>query len=360
MIKPRETEIGLGILEQLHRIYGNDHPDAFPKRPFPTDDSVFDLLDMAIERIGAAPGAAENERRVMERGIAAYVRHIDRFGSYHSASALHLLEENEKRRGYTGTGLTVEELPDGTFVVYPLAGEAADLAGVLAGDYLEQIDNQPILGMNRIEVQNRLRGPATSVVKLGILRGGKPIEIAVRREIIRPSSVEIREEAEMFHLRIRKFDSTTVEEIRSFLLRIEPGLYLTLDLRSCIGGEFDAGIGVAKLFLPRDAEIAFLATSSGEEAFKSDNPEPYKAKKMTIFQDGGTASAAELLIAALRESAPFPVVTKGSPTFGKGSTQRRFVLKSGGLLTISDAKMYGPGHVSWETQPLEPTDGAIR
>ncbi len=360
LLRPREIEVALGCVEQLHRIYGSQIPEAFPAKPFPTDDSIFDVLEQTVTTLAQAPGQTENARRIMERAVAGYVRHMDRFASYNNQAALELLESNEKQRGYSGTGLTLEETPDGVFVVYPLPGEAADLAGVLAGDHLLEINGQSIRGTNRIVVQSLLRGPAASAVRVGLVRGGRPLELEIVREIIRPSPIEVREDDEGVTVRIRKFAAQTVSDLRDLLLRLEPNRKITLDLRSCIGGEFDAGIGVAELFLPSGSSIGFLASVKEERPFVSNNNEPYRARQITLLQDRGTASASELLIAALLRSAPCAVESRGEKTFGKGSTQRRFVLRSGGLLTLSDSRMYGPGHISWEPEGLEPSSpGAV-
>ncbi|MFQ3577653.1 MAG: S41 family peptidase, partial [Verrucomicrobiia bacterium] len=355
LLRPRDNEVALGCLEQLHRIYGSQFPHAFPPKPFPFDDAIFDTLEQVVTAISEVPGQTENARRIMERAVAGYVRHIDRFASYNNQAALELLESNEKQRGYSGTGLTLEETPDGVFVLYPLPGEAADLAGVLPGDHLMEIDGQLIRGTNRIVVQSLLRGPAASSVRVGLIRGGRPLELQITREIIRPSPIEVREDDEGVTIRVRKFEAQTVSDLRDLLLRLEPNLKITLDLRSCIGGEFDAGVGVAELFLPSGAEIGFIASVQEERALVSNNREPYRAGQIILLQDRGTASASELLIAALLRSAPCAVESRGEKTFGKGSTQRRFVLRSGGLLTLSDSRMYGPGHISWEPDGLEPT-----
>ncbi len=354
--RPRAEEIGLGCYEQLQRIYGASHPNAFVKGELPTDGAIFDLFEKAVSLIAVAPGHPENVRRIIERAIAGYVRHIDRFGSYNNLAALELLEASDKQSGYTGTGLSLEETPDGRFILFPLPGESGDLAGIIPGDVLFSVDDRPVHGTNRIVVQSWLRGHAGSETSLVVLRAGRKLALPVTREIVRPSPIEVREEGIAVGVRIRKFDALTVTEMRELLLRLDPGRDLELDLRGCIGGEFDAGVAVAELLLPKGAEIAHLATGDGEEKpYLSGNSEPYQARSITILQDSGTASASELLIAALLRSAVCPVETKGTPTYGKGSSQIRKVLTSGGLLTLTDSRMYGPDHISWEQGGLAPT-----
>lgn len=79
---------------------------------------------------------------------------------------------------------------------------------------------------------------------------------------------------------------------------------------------------------------------------------------ITILQDAGTASAAEALIAALVETMPRQVVSRGEQSYGKGVAQDEIFLAGGGLLRLTTGMMFGPGGRSWDGTGLRPSFSA--
>jgi len=101
--------------------------------------------------------------------------------------------------------------------------------------------------------------------------------------------------------------------------------------------------------------VVRLETSAGRESLYSRNKSPYSAKGMLILQNKFTASGAELIIAALQGHPGLRVETRGEKTFGKGLLQRQIQVVRGGILEITEAKMYGPRGEFWDGNGLEPS-----
>jgi carboxyl-terminal processing protease len=135
---------------------------------------------------------------------------------------------------------------------------------------------------------------------------------------------------------------------------------VTIDLRGCGGGKVETAVSFASLFLPANDLIAKLETVDGREKLMSSNPAPFYPSKMVILQDRFTASAAEMIIAALVSNRRFPVETRGQRSYGKGVTQRPVEIvgdekgTTAGVLKITDTRIYGPKDEVWDGEGLPP------
>ncbi|HSN97888.1 MAG TPA: S41 family peptidase [Candidatus Nanopelagicales bacterium] len=126
------------------------------------------------------------------------------------------------------------------------------------------------------------------------------------------------------------------------LQRLEPaGLRaVLLDLRGCPGGDLDAALRLAEDFLPRGAHLATLVDADGDEVPWRARRDPAWTFPLVILVDAGTASAAEVLAAALR--AHGRALLAGGRTFGKASVQS-LVRAEGGFAFGTVARCVVPG-----------------
>nr|PZN35289.1 MAG: hypothetical protein DIU67_03695 [Actinomycetota bacterium] len=74
--------------------------------------------------------------------------------------------------------------------------------------------------------------------------------------------------------------------------------------------------------------------------------------RVIVLVNGGTASAAEILAAALRDRRD--AVVLGTPTFGKDAVQIAFDLRNGGRLHVAVARWLSPGGASVGNGGLQP------
>jgi carboxyl-terminal processing protease len=122
---------------------------------------------------------------------------------------------------------------------------------------------------------------------------------------------------------------------------------LVLDLRGNAGGLFEEGVQVAGLFLPRGSLVASLDARRGAA------PQPHLSRNsrwptmpLTLLVDAGTASAAEVIAAALRDHDRALLV--GAPTYGKGVVQRVVKLTNDLSLRLTTARWLTPRGISLE------------
>lgn len=356
----RQVDVARGCLAGLRAFVPPDFA-ATVRQTLRQPENAADLLPLLqvlMDGLGRAVAdkRAESRRKLMEQLLHTYLRGLDRYSGFKDAATWELIKKLEEENR-VGLGTVLMEEPVGHFHLYPYPAEPADLAGVVAGDELVEVDGAPVAGQNLYRLAARLLGDEGSSTTLTVRQEGKePRQISVSRTKVRVSPIELKQGPDGLTIRIRKFTLAAAKEIQTALRSAPPSTPLVLDLRGCPGGEMDSAVLIAFLLLPEGCEIGSLVTANGkEQVYRSTNREPFRPKSIRILMDGGTASAAELLISALTTNLPTITSTQGTRTFGKGMTQQESVLHdAGGAVTFSDRRLRGPGGVTWEGTGIDP------
>lgn len=246
-----------------------------------------------------------------------------------------------------GAELTVE---DGKLIIVaPLKDSPAQEAGILTGDYIYLVDDEPTGDMTLWEAIMKIRGTPGTDVKLTILREGEkdPLEITITRQHIDVPSVEISYEQEVgksiAHLEVYQFGDDTYTEfeeaIRDMTLHGADGL--VLDLRMNGGGYLDVSIDMLSEFFS-DARTGVIVKRRNQEneLLKTLGKGQFTEIPMVVLIDGGSASASEIVAGALQDYGR--AVLMGTQSFGKGSVQELHPLKDGSSLRLTIAKWYTP------------------
>jgi carboxyl-terminal processing protease len=255
-------------------------------------------------------------------------------------------------------GLELAEREGRVVVIGPIDNGPATRAGILRGDVLESLDGAPVAGLSLVEVLRKLRGPAGSTLALSLRRGETLVTLSLSREVMPETSTSWRGlEKGLGYLRIRQFQDRTSREAEEALASLEArreGLRgLVLDLRDNPGGLFDQAVAVADLFL---SEGVIVST----EGRAGTRPEVWYARPkgtrstlpVVVLVNGGTASSAEIVAAALQENRR--AVLCGEKTFGKGSVQSLLALEDGSGLKVTVARYFTPKHRSIHGAGLRP------
>lgn len=145
------------------------------------------------------------------------------------------------------------------------------------------------------------------------------------------------------YVRLATVSQQSANELeRSVALLVRRGARaLVLDLRGNGGGLFEEGVKVAGLFLPADAVVASLSGRGGSDTQVYRGPDSrWPSMPLTVLVDGGTASSAEVIAAALREHNRALLV--GDRTYGKGMVQRVVRLSPELSLRLTTARWFTP------------------
>ncbi len=263
-------------------------------------------------------------------------------------------EDRAKRAGHAGLGLTVGQHGTLIEVSSVVRDSPAAIAGIRPGDVLSTVDEQRTQDQDPPTIAALLSGPEGSVVKLS-WRGkdGQMRDAQLVRVMVPPETVFARRFADILLLRITSFSNSTASHLA---LSVQDALSeshrvggIVLDLRDNRGGLLRQAVTAADTFLP----AGLVATTVGRDPesmniWRSTEGELAENVPLVILVDGRTASAAEILAAALADRGRAVVV--GSVTVGKGMVQTIDPLPDGGELFVTWSQTLAPR--DWPLQGL--------
>ncbi len=232
-------------------------------------------------------------------------------------------------------------------VVAPLAGSPAEKAGLRAGDHILEIDGTSTQGESVSSLVYEVRGEAGTDVTLTVQREDEVTDITITRAVIDLREVESRIlEGGIGYLRLTSFTDRAPELFREALgALLEQGAKdIVFDLRGNPGGYIVAARSIASQFVPA-GELLFTVEHQGSvDRYESEDGGLAQADSigLVVLVDAGSASASEIVAAALQETERGTLV--GQPTFGKNTVQIWNDLPNGGGLRLTIDRWFTPSH----------------
>lgn len=284
--------------------------------------------------------------------IRSYVEKTDPFAAYMLADEF---SKWKKSQGdlYVGIGMEIIKDPDGQIICLPYAGSPAEKAGIRAGDYLISIDGIYVRGRSILAIGSMARGEPDTTAKLLIMTAkGEQKNISVKRSHVSFDSVSISRIEGISVIKIPAFTRDTKAKLKDELADVNKANPIVIDLRGNAGGDLSAAIDSAILFLGDHKKIVSIKTRHGIENFESGNGIMSYGPTLCLWQDEGTASAAEVFIAALTKN--HRAVSIGKKSFGKGTKQEIFELSDGSALFITTGFLQAPDGLLFDGKGLLP------
>jgi carboxyl-terminal processing protease len=289
------------------------------------------------------------------QGMARGLRHGfgDRFSDYFSPETLANFNEEISGR-FTGVGLEVTEVKQGLRADHVFKGSPAEGAGIEAGEVIVSVDGASIAGLSSEAATEKIKGPEMTEVTLGVLepKTGKVRRLRVTREQIAlpvaTGTVKTVDGRKLGYVRFATFSEGSAELLRKQVEKVnrKGAKGIVLDLRENGGGLLQEAVEAASIFLPEGEVVTETKSrTQGHAVYKtvggnlSKTPEP-----LVLLIDRNTASAAEILTAALADDADAPVV--GTRSYGKGVFQQEFDLSNGGALKLTVGEYFTPDGVN--------------
>jgi carboxyl-terminal processing protease len=308
----------------------------------------------ARERSGAV--AALSADRVGQTVIEGSVASLDRFSHYAPPDVAR--ERRASRDGFGGIGVTLNTEGEEIRIVEILPETPAARAGLRVADRILAIDGVDAGLLPREDVVHLLRGPTDSLVVLAVARGGASdrLSFSMHRARIVPPSVTMAIVKGVVRLRIGSFNQQTGQSVAELLHQAhrEPGLRgIILDLRDNPGGLLDQSIEVASLFLDGAAVTSTVGRAPESIQYFTAPHREVEKLPLVVLVNGGSASASEIVAAALQDSGRALVV--GSASFGKGTVQNVQRMPNEGELTITWARLVAPGGYVLHEHGVVPT-----
>ena len=274
------------------------------------------------------------------RGLAGG---LDPYSSFLTAEQVK--EYQDKKNQKSSIGAEFSQVSGYLYVVAVVKGSPADTSGLKAGDVIEYIDGKATRDISLYDAKGLVAGETGTPVALRVLRSGeKPQVIKVNRGSYKTPSAESRVEAgKIGVIKVYSLDTGESTDIKNQIQSLQKqGVQkIVLDLRNVAAGTLDEGVAVANLFI-KDGDLAKVV-GQGNKVTRSFSADPTKQVfdgEVATLIDLGTAGAAEVVASAMLERKRGEVV--GERSFGAGTEQQLFTLKSGEGLLLTTSKWAAP------------------
>ncbi|HZO61294.1 MAG TPA: S41 family peptidase [Solirubrobacterales bacterium] len=327
-------------------MYLGGHPSDLPQplRDVFVDENASvqaEATDIIRDNYYRSVGGA----RLRDASLRGMVRSLNSRFSHYFTPRENALFRQATSGEFSGVGMTVVEHPRGLRVAGVFDDSPAKRAGIRPGDVITRVNGRSIAGQASDVSTARIKGKEGTQVRLTIRRGKRTLQVRTRRERIRvPAVSSAARRARGQKLAVIELAGFTSgahgELVREIKRRERSGAEgFVLDLRANGGGLLDEAVLVSSAFVPRGVIVTTKGRKRPRRVFKATG-EVATRKPVVVLVDRGTASASEIVTAALHERLGAPVV--GRRTFGKGVFGQIFDLSNGGALDLVVGNYYTP------------------
>lgn len=255
---------------------------------------------------------------------------------------------------YEGIGVVVSENDQhNTYVIAPQKGTPAEAAGIKTGDQIIKVNGEDVTVLGSDGVVSKVKGPADTTVDITIARGEEIIDLKLIRKKIETKTVDSRIIGDKGYIQISEFANNTAVDFEVQLndLLAQNITGLVIDLRGNPGGGVNEAVEIADRILG-DSMVVYTVNKAGVKTeYKSDAKEQLTLP-IVVLVDGGSASSAEILAGALKDTGAATLV--GLKTFGKGIVQEVIRLKDGGGFKVTNSEYFTPGGINIQGIGIEP------
>jgi carboxyl-terminal processing protease len=333
-------------------------PSWWPDRERDRNVKYFrEVLQLVKENyVGDTPANYDELTRAALDGLLGK---LDPHSEFLRADAYQETEE-EMSNAFGGVGIQVETRDNQIIIITTIAGTPAERAGLRRGDRLVKVDGKAVENPSVEKTVRLVRGEPDTTVTLSVFRPStkQTLDFPLKRARIRLDSVRnaTMRPGGLGYLQVTQFSERTGKEFRAALAGLEKqGLRgLVIDLRNNPGGLLDAAIDVCNEFFDDGELIVYTQGRAPEsrENFHANNGHVRRAYPVAILVNGGTASAAEIVSGAMKDTRRAVIV--GEKTFGKGSVQSIIELQNGEGLRLTTARYYTPSGVTIHEKGILP------
>jgi carboxyl-terminal processing protease len=243
-------------------------------------------------------------------------------------------------------------------VVAPLADSPAERAGIRSGDVVLAVDGTPVDGSTMADQIGRIRGESGTDVTLTIQReDAEPFDLTITRAEIELQ--EVRTElidGHIGYIELNGFSAPAADQFAAALRDLlgKGADQIVFDLRDNPGGYIDAAQKIASQFIA--SGVIFIQESAGnnvrEYRATGDGVATDPGLPVVVLINGGSASASEIVAAALKESERATLI--GESTFGKDTVQVWGRLENDAGVRITISRWFTPDHNSVAPDGIQP------
>lgn len=281
-----------------------------------------------------------NKKELLEKAIAGMMTYLgDDYSTYLNDKATdNLLDQLTGE--YTGIGISINNSNKTITKVFD--DTPASSVGILAGDVIIGINDTDVTNLSASEIVEQIK-KYNDYFTLKLQRGEDIVSVSLRNEKIISPSIDyyVIENTNIGYMSIATFSNTLDKQVSKALNNLEnSGINsLIIDLRDDTGGYLDAATKVASMFIEKGKRIYSLSDKS-EVIHYNDETDEHRTYKIVVLVNENSASASEILAAALRESYGATII--GETSFGKGKVQQTMKLDGGSMVKYTSAYWLTP------------------
>lgn len=298
-----------------------------------------------------------DEKKILQGALNGILMALDPYSAYLTPDSYKIYIDADKGE-FGGLGMEVFFMNGALRVIAPMDHMPAYKAGIQAGDMITHVDDVPIASLMPEEVLKKLHGKPGTEVIVKINREMDFLTFKIKRERIVFNPIRHHMEGDIGYIRISHFNKQTKDQLYTTLRDMHQKFGhklqgVILDLRNNPGGSLEQAVSVAELFLNEGIITQIKSRDvKKNQTIKALGKDMISGIPMAILVNRGSASASEIVAAALRDNRRALLV--GEKTFGKGSVQGLYKLKNEGGIKITIAHFYTPKGVAIQEKGIQP------
>ena len=301
-----------------------------------------------------------DENKIFDETMKGYVDGLDdEYSQYFTKEELEEYKTDNIEGQFVGIGVYIiqDTEKNAIRVLAPIKGSPAETAGILAGDYIVQVDGVPYTGEQITEATNKMKGQEGTTVKIQVLRGEETLDFEVERKNVRVNPIESNVyNNNIGYIKISSFDQGCSKEFTTKLqeLKNQNIESLIIDLRNNGGGLVDEALQIADYIVPKGKDLLITVDKDKNEKIEKSKEDVLIDMPIVVLVNKNSASSSEILAGALKDLGEATIV--GTTTYGKGVIQQLLSLKNGAGLKVTVEEYYTPNRSKINGLGIEPDE----
>ena len=287
-----------------------------------------------------------DKQKLVDTATSSMVASIDdSYTSYSNKKETEDFEETVEGT-YEGIGTTVTKDKEGKIIVYQVFEDTpAYKAGLKEKDIILKLDDMDFSKKPTGDIANYIKSSKNSKIKLTIIRDNQEKDLTIKRAKIKvptvASKIIEKDNQKIGYINISIFSTVTGSQFKKELQKLEKKKInaLIIDVRNNNGGYLKTATEVPSLFLKK-GQVIYQLSGKYKKTKINDNTKEYRTYPVAVLVNRYSASASEILAAAMKESYNSYVV--GTRTYGKGTVQKVKNLKDGTMIKFTVQKWLTP------------------